>query len=108
MKRPFAFSLVVVMIFVCAAVGFTKEAGKKSGAELFKENCSPCHTDGGNIINPQKTLHKKDLEANKIKKPGDIINKMRNPGPGMTKFDEKTISYKYAKEIADYILKTFK
>jgi cytochrome c6 len=33
---------------------------------------------------------------------------MRNPGPGMTKFDKKTISDKEARAIADYILKTFK
>jgi cytochrome c6 len=33
---------------------------------------------------------------------------MRNPGPGMNKFDEKTIPDKEAKMIADYILKTFK
>ncbi len=85
-----------------------KETAKKSGEALFKENCSPCHADGGNIINPQKTLHKKDLDANRIKKPADIVKKMRNPGPGMTKFDEKTISDKDAKKIAEYILKTFK
>jgi cytochrome c6 len=33
---------------------------------------------------------------------------MRNPGPGMNRFDAKTISDKDAKEIAEYILKTFK
>jgi cytochrome c6 len=33
---------------------------------------------------------------------------MRNPGPGMTTFDEKTIPDKQAKEIAEYILKSFK
>ena len=38
----------------------------------------------------------------------DIIRNMRNPGPGMTVFDAKTIPDKEAKEIAGYILKTFK
>jgi cytochrome c6 len=32
---------------------------------------------------------------------------MRNPGPGMTAFDEKTIPDTDAKEIAEYVLKTF-
>ena len=54
-----------------------------------------------------KTLHKKDRDANNVKTPQDIINKMRNPGPGMTQFDKKTISDKDAKKIADYIIKTF-
>ena len=66
-----------------------------------------CHPDGGNIVNPQKTLHKKDREANGVKTTSDIVNKMRNPGPGMTQFDGKTISDKDAAAIAGYILKTF-
>jgi cytochrome c6 len=33
---------------------------------------------------------------------------MRNPGPGMNAFDQKTISDAKAKDIATYILKTFK
>jgi cytochrome c6 len=33
---------------------------------------------------------------------------MRNPGPGMTKFEASTIPDKDAMEIARYILKTFK
>ncbi len=109
MKRVVA--VVVLIVFAMLTYGIqamATEGGKKSGEALFKENCSPCHAEGGNIINPQKTLHKKDLDANKIKKPEDIVKKMRNPGPGMTKFDEKTISGKDAKKIAEYILKTFK
>ncbi len=58
-----------------------------SGEALFKKNCAVCHVDGGNIINPQKTLHKKDRDANDIKTADDIINKMRHPGPGMTIYD---------------------
>ncbi len=100
-------SLMVIAAFVFGAPGVAKEAEKK-GEALFKQNCSPCHPDGGNIINPQKTLHKKDREANGVKKPADIVNKMRNPGPGMTKFDEKTLPDKDAKEIAEYVMKTFK
>lgn len=106
----------IVLCIVClcfAAVMVTTQvkaadSGKKSGEALFKENCSPCHPDGGNIINPQKTLHKKDRDANNIRKAGDIMKKMRNPGPGMTKFDKKTMPDSDAKKIADYILKTFK
>ena len=85
-----------------------KDAKKGVGEELFKKNCSVCHPAGGNIVNPKFTLHKKDLEAHNIKKPADIVNKMRNPGPGMPTFDKKTIPDNDAKEIAEYILKTFK
>jgi cytochrome c6 len=79
----------------------------KSGEELFKENCSMCHPNGGNIINPRFTLHRKDREAHGVMKAEDIIGRMRNPGPGMTRFDKKTIPDKDARKIAEFILKTF-
>lgn len=84
------------------------KAGTKSGEALFKQHCTMCHPEGGNIINAKKTLRGKDLKANNIKSAGDIVKVMRNPGPGMNKFDEKTLPDKEAKEIAEYILKTFK
>jgi cytochrome c6 len=82
------------------------ENTKKSGEELFKLNCAVCHPNGENIINKDKNLHKKNLEEHGIKTPEDIVKLMRNPGPGMNKFDEKTIPDKDAKEIAKYVLKT--
>jgi cytochrome c6 len=81
---------------------------KKSGEAEFKKHCAVCHPDGGNTVNAAKTLHKKDRDADGIKKPADIIAKMRNPGPGMTQFDKKTIPDKAAQAIAEYITKTFK
>lgn len=104
MKRVLV--LLVLLTVCCIPFGYAKGAGEGEG--LFKQHCSICHPDGGNIINPQKTLHKKDREANNVKTAKDIINKMRNPGPGMTKFDETMISDKDAKQIAEYILETFK
>jgi len=108
MKKFFVlFSVLIIFVLALGTLGVAKET-KKSGEALFKDNCSPCHPEGGNIVNPKKTLSRKDREANTIKKAGDIIKLMRNPGPGMTKFDDKTIPDKDAKEIAEYIMKTFK
>lgn len=108
MKRVVMCSVVIVAFLGFAVAGIAKGAEKKSGAELFKQHCAACHLDGKNIINPQKTLSKKDMEANKVKSAEDIVKLMRSPGPGMVKFDDKTISEKDAKAIAEYILKTFK
>ncbi len=92
-----------------ALSGYAAEGKKgKTGEELFKQHCSMCHPEGGNIINAKKTLHGKDLKASNVKGAGDIVKVMRNPGPGMTKFDEKTLPDKEAKEIAEYVLKAFK
>jgi len=96
-------SLSLLFCFMSAA-----NAKGNTGKALFEQHCSACHPDGGNIIKPDFTLHKKDREAHGVKTAEDIVGKMRNPGPGMTQFDNKTISDKDAKMIAEYILKTFK
>jgi len=101
--------LVVSMCLVLAAAGLNAAEKKESaGAKLFQQHCAACHPNGGNIIKPAMTLHKKDLDAHGVKTAKDIVGKMRNPGPGMTRFDVKTVSDKDAKEIAEYILKAYK
>lgn len=80
----------------------------KTGEELFKQHCAVCHSGGENTTTHKKTLHSKDLEKNGVKTTDDIVRNMRNPGPGMTKFDEKTIPDMDAKAIAEYVLNTFK
>jgi cytochrome c6 len=106
----------IVIMAACSAVLFMLAVGMmsdshaegKTGEALFKQHCSLCHPDGGNIVNPQKTLSKKDREKSGIKSKDDIVKAMRKPGPGMTPFDDKTISEKDAKEIAEYVMKKFK
>ena len=100
------FAIAAGSISVMFAGGI--DAAQPNGEALFKQHCAVCHVDGGNLITPQKTLHKKDREKNNIKTAQDIIKNMRKPGPGMTQFSEKTISEKDAKAIAEYIIKTFK
>lgn len=104
--------LLVIIVGAICSFGIValadKEKGDRSGEAMFKQHCTMCHPDGGNIINPQKTLRQKERAANNINSKADIIRTMRNPGPGMTKFDESTISNHDAEEIAEYILKTFK
>jgi cytochrome c6 len=108
MKKVLLLALVgLLSLSITLACAAEKTKGK-TGETLFKEHCAVCHPDGGNIINPQMTLQKKSLAEHGITKPKDIINKMRNPGPGMTKFDEKTVPDAEAKKIAKYILNTFK
>jgi cytochrome c6 len=105
-------SCLVLSIIFSSSAAFAQDLGES----LFKKNCAVCHPDGGNILNPKKTLHKKDREANGIKTAADIIKKMRNPGPvpthpqdwaGMKMFDKDKISDEDALRIADYILTTF-
>ncbi len=108
MKKGLVPVLALILAYLFITTAFVKpSAANEKGEALFKQHCAICHVDGGNIINPQKTLHKKDREAHNVKTARDIIHNMRKPGPGMTQFDEKTISEKQAHEIAEYVLKTF-
>lgn len=101
MKKRMVLTLAGVLTAGLAMAG-------SDGKELFQKHCGVCHVDGGNIINPRKTLHQDSLQANGIKSAEEIVAKMRNPGPGMTTFDEKALPEAEAKAIADYILATFK
>lgn len=92
----------------CGSMAVEAAQGTSSGEEGFTKNCAVCHPNGGNIINPDDTLDRKALEKEGIRTATDIIKKMRDPGPGMTKFDTKMIPDAEAKAIAEYILKTFK
>ena len=108
MKKKLLATIALAATTALAATALADEKGKLDPKKEFEKHCAPCHKDGGNIVNPAKTLKKADLTKNGFKSAKDIVKNMRNPGPGMTKFDEKTISDKEAKAIADYILKTFK
>jgi len=107
MKRFLLGIFVALVICSSAVYTFAEKGSDKTGESKFKALCAVCHPEGGNIMNPKKTLHKQDREANNVKTTDDIVAKMRNPGPGMTKFDEKTVSGKDARAIAEYVLKTF-
>jgi cytochrome c6 len=99
---------VTLSLAVPAAVLYGAEKKESKGAKLFQQHCAACHPDGGNILTQALTLRKKDRDAHDVKTAKDIVGKMRNPGPKMTRFDAKTIPDKDAKEIAEYILTAFK
>ncbi|KAF0220361.1 MAG: cytochrome c class [Geobacteraceae bacterium] len=104
MKRGLAVVLVVTACFASIQV---LHGAEKSGEALFNEYCSACHAQGGNIINPQKTLYRIDRMASGIGKPQDIVKKMRSPGPRMPRFNRNMISDGDALKIGEYIVKTF-
>jgi cytochrome c6 len=110
MIKSLSITAAVLAVCMFASAGYcdTKKGEKISGKNEFEEHCAVCHPNGGNTINKLKPLHKKDLKTNGVNSAKDIIAKIRNPGPGMTKFDEKTISDAEAKAIAEYIQQTFK
>lgn len=83
-------------------------AEKLDGGREFKEHCSVCHPNGGNIVKGDKTLSKADRVRHGIRSADDIVRLMRKPGPGMTVFDRTRVSDREARAIAEYIIRTFK
>jgi cytochrome c6 len=97
MKKCIITASVVVALVTFASVTLAAD----NGEAIFKAKCAACHPDGGNIMKPKETL--KGLKDSK-----KIIAKIRKGGGGMTAFDAKSISDADAKQLADYITKTFK
>jgi cytochrome c6 len=95
-------SAVCAMACVCCA------NADPEGKRAFEENCAVCHPEGGNIINPDKPLSKSSLAAGGITSKDEMVRFMRNPGPGMTRFDEQSLPDSEARAIAAYILKAFR
>lgn len=92
--------MIPVTMFAVALLGSAAAAAEK-GAAIFTEKCASCHPDGGNIMNKSKTLKG-------IKSPQKVIKKARSGGGGMPAFDSKAISDADLKQLADYIVKTYK
>ena len=109
MKKLLTVSILVMAACLIVIFAYANDMKEETmGKQLFNEHCVVCHPDGGNIINPEKTLHKKELNEHKLTRADDIVALMRNPGPGMTSFDKETIPDEFAEKIARYILDTFK
>ena len=75
--------------------------------ELYEKHCAACHPDGGNVMDAEKTLKTESLAEHGIKTPQDIVQVMRNPGPGMPAFGPETIPDEEALQMAEYILETY-
>ncbi len=100
--------LLTVISSICIVAAGAATTLAASGQELFNRHCVACHKDGGNIVNPKRTLKKTDLAQNGIKDSQGFVKYLRNPGAAMTRFDQKALPDKDAKAIAEYVLKTFK
>jgi cytochrome c6 len=107
-KVALAYMTALLVIVFCRAMSAEAASNASQGKQAFVKNCAVCHPNGGNVINTAKSLHKKDLAKSGINGPTDIVGNMRNPGPAMTRFDDKAIPDKTARAIAEYILNTFK
>lgn len=110
MKTKFICCAIAVSACFAVTNGISADSKGKQldGKALFQKHCAVCHPNGGNIINKNKPLSAKAMKVNGVVGVKGVVAKIRNPGPLMNKFDEKTISNQEARAIAEYTLKTYK
>lgn len=95
---------VIALAFGLAACAATSG---QSGEALFATHCAGCHPDGGNTVNPARTLSRAHREAGGIRTAADVASYIRNPGPGMPAFTEGMIPHRDAEAIGTYVVTTF-
>ncbi len=71
--------------------------------DTFNKYCSSCHSNGGNLMNPKKTLSKKDLANNGVDNIGSISTLVTNGKPPMPAFG-KSLSNEEIANVAKYVM----
>ena len=74
-----------------------------SGASVFSANCAACHAGGRNVVNPQKTLQKGDLEANGMTTSEAIITQVTKGKNAMPAFAGR-LTDQQIEDVAAYVL----
>ena len=92
---------MAVLTFLWGAPAMAGDAA--SGASVFGANCAACHAAGRNVVNPQKTLQKGDLETYGMNTPEAIITQVTNGKNAMPAFAGR-LSDKQIEDVAAYVL----
>jgi len=102
--------LVLAFLLVKLSIIRQQKSRQKTPVKtLFANHCSPCHPQGGNLQNPNKTLMWQSLEAGGLTTIGAITQYILDPPPKMPRLfhENATPSKEDARRLAVFILKTF-
>ena len=99
MKKILSILLVTAAIF-----GFAfNSPALADGATLFAANCNACHAGGNNLVNPQKTLKKEDLEKYGMNSIEAITTQVTKGKGAMPAFGGR-LKPDQIQEVAEYVL----
>lgn len=96
----------VVVLVATVVFGLTQPALAEdldNGAKLFANNCAACHAGGKNVVNPQKTLQKADLEKWEMNDAAKIVAQVTNGKGAMPAFKGRLSDSDIA-DVAAYVL----
>jgi cytochrome c6 len=97
MSKHFSFTLPMF------AIGAILSISNVSANDVFDKYCSSCHNNGGNIMNPKKTLSKQDLADNGVNSISSISSLVSSGKTPMPAFG-KQLSDKEIASVAKYVL----
>jgi uncharacterized membrane protein len=79
-------------------------SSSQAGEQSYRKNCSACHPNGGNTIDPDLPVK----GSPKLTDFDSFLSWIRNPNPGMPPYPESRISEKESRELYEYVAKEFK
>ncbi|MBD2448350.1 c-type cytochrome [Nostoc sp. FACHB-152] len=103
--------ILLILFLAIALFNFTftypvLAAETSNGAKIFSDNCASCHIGGGNILIPEKTLHKEALSQYLADYNTDaiqaIIHQVQNGKNAMPPFKSKLTPQEIL-EVAAYV-----
>lgn len=100
LKRLLAMAFAIITV---ATLGWANPALADGAATLFSGNCAACHANGGNVLNPAKTLSLADLEKNGKDSVEAIAYQVTNGKAPMPAFGGRLTDDQIA-EVAEYVL----
>ncbi len=103
MKRFFSVLLLGIAIFTFAFSRPAMAADAASGGKIFSANCASCHAGGKNLVQPNKSLKKEDLEKYGMYSSEAIIAQVTNGKSAMPAFKGR-LKADQIENIAAYVL----
>ncbi|HEY9295056.1 MAG TPA: c-type cytochrome [Phormidium sp.] len=105
MKKILSIILLLSVVFNLTFVRPVLAGDAVSGGKIFGANCAACHTGGKNVVMPNKTLAKADLEKYGMNSLEAIITQVTNGKGAMPSFNAK-LNEQQIEDVATYVLET--
>ncbi|MDJ0616967.1 MAG: c-type cytochrome [Calothrix sp. MO_192.B10] len=103
MKKIISVLLLGITIFTFAFSSPAFAADAAAGKAIFSANCAACHAGGKNLVNPDKTLKKEDLEKYDMYSAEAIITQVTNGKGAMPAFKGR-LKPDQIENVAAYVL----
>ncbi|MFB2937865.1 cytochrome c6 PetJ [Aerosakkonemataceae cyanobacterium BLCC-F154] len=105
MKKILAIVLFLSIVFNFTFVGPVLAGDAVSGGKIFGTSCAACHMGGKNVVMPNKTLSKADLEKYGMNSLEAITTQVKNGKSAMPSFLGK-LSEQQIEDVATYVLES--